>query len=377
MAHAYTPGLRVAKKTIIRKKRILPLKGDVVKKVGDRVLRDEIVAKTDLPGEVHTVNIVNRLGIMPDEINNYMLKKVGDTIAKDEIIAESKSFIKWFKTKIESPISGKIESISPVTGQVLLREPPRPVEVHAYLNGTIAETIPREGVVIESVASFIQGIFGIGGEVWGPLEFVAKAPSEALDASKLNASHKGKILVAGSFASFEAINKAISVGATGLIVGGIRDGDLRQILGYDLGVAITGTEKVGITLVLTEGFGEIAMADRTFNALKAREGAIASISGATQIRAGVIRPEIIIPYDDEDAKSALCDEGGEAQSVKPGDSIRIIRQPYFGKIGVVHSLPPELQAIESETKARILEVIFPDSPKPVVIPRANIELIQE
>jgi len=31
MGQAYAPGLRVAKKTVIRKDRILPLKGEVVK----------------------------------------------------------------------------------------------------------------------------------------------------------------------------------------------------------------------------------------------------------------------------------------------------------------------------------------------------------
>ncbi|MBF0363200.1 MAG: hypothetical protein HQK49_19415 [Oligoflexia bacterium] len=375
MAHAYTPGLRVAKKAIIRKKRILPLKGNVLKKVGDSVKRSDVVAKTDLPGNVLTINVVNRLGIMPNEITQYMLKKVGDTFQKDEVLAESKSFIKWLRTKITAPITGSIETISPVTGQVLLREPPQPVEVDAYLNGKVVEVIPTEGIVVETVATFIQGIFGIGGETWGTLKFAVDSANEVLKMDKITSEFKDKVIVAGSFASFETIKKAISVGAKGLIVGGIRDGDLREILGYDLGVAITGTEKMGITLVLTEGFGEIAMADRTFNALKFREGSIASISGATQIRAGVIRPEIIIPYEDSSHES-LSSEGGEAQSVKIGDSIRVIRQPYFGKIGIVKSLPHELQKIESETKARVLEVTFPDG-KTEVIPRANIELIQE
>ena len=36
MAHAYTPGLRVTNRTKITKKRILPLKGDVVVSLGDK-----------------------------------------------------------------------------------------------------------------------------------------------------------------------------------------------------------------------------------------------------------------------------------------------------------------------------------------------------
>ena len=37
MAHSYTPGLKVLKKTIFKKERILPLKGDVLVKSGDPV----------------------------------------------------------------------------------------------------------------------------------------------------------------------------------------------------------------------------------------------------------------------------------------------------------------------------------------------------
>ena len=52
---------------------------------------------------------------------------------------------------------------------------------------------------------------------------------------------------------------------------------------------------LGITVIVTEGFGDIAMAERTFDMLKDHAGDDASVNGATQIRAGVMRPEIIIP----------------------------------------------------------------------------------
>ncbi len=61
--------------------------------------------------------------------------------------------------------------------------------------------------------------------------------------------------------------RAKELGIAGLVVGGIHDKDLRALLGYDLGVAITGTEQVGFTLILTEGFGTIPMASKTFRLL--------------------------------------------------------------------------------------------------------------
>src|SRR6476469_8215121 len=136
---------------------------------------------------------------------------------------------------------------------------------------------------------------GIGGEGWGEVLVAVSTPDEPLGLGHLTPEMKGKIVVGGSFLSAETMVRAKELGIVGLVVGGIHDKDLRALLGYDLGVAITGSEQVGFTLILTEGFGAIPMASKTFRLLSAHSGQKASISGSTQIRAGVIRPEIIIP----------------------------------------------------------------------------------
>ena len=169
------------------------------------------------------------------------------------------------------------------------------LELLAYVDGRIVEVIPQQGVVVETDCSLVQGIFGIGGETWGEIVIAVSSPNEELTPRHLTADMKGKVVVGGSFVSSDALARAKEVGVAGLVIGGIHDKDLRALLGYDLGVAITGTEQVGFTLILTEGFGAIPMAGKTFALLSAHAGQPASISGATQIRAGVIRPEIIIP----------------------------------------------------------------------------------
>jgi len=55
--------------------------------------------------------------------------------------------------------------------------------------------------------------------------------------------------------------------------------------------------------------------------------------------------------------------------------LRVIRMPYFGRIGRVSGLPTELQKVESGAWVRVLEVEF-DEGKRVVVPRANVELIE-
>jgi hypothetical protein len=375
MAHAYTPGLKVSENMVITKSRILPLKGDVLVEEGAIVEPEAVVARTELPGDVVPMNIANILNIPPNEVSNAMLKKEGDAIKEGEVIAESKSFFGLFKSQVKAKCTGSVESISKVTGQVMTRGVPLPVEVKGYITGKITKVIPKEGVEVVCQGTFIQGIFGICGEEHGELVIAVQDEKQILDASHINETQKEKIVVGGSLVTADAVRKAVEMGVRGIVAGGLEDKDLREFLGKDVGVAITGNEDLGVTLIITEGFGEIAMAKRTFDLLKKHEGKIASVNGATQIRAGVIRPEVIIPLERDLDK--LKPEAETITGMDIGSRIRIIREPYFGHIGSVTNLPPELVKLGSESKARILEVKFDHDGSTAIVPRANVERIEE
>ncbi len=373
MAHAYTPGLKVTERMKVQKRRILPLKGEVVVKVGDKVKPDDVVARTHLPGPVVPVNVANKLGIPPEDIEMVMTKKPGEEINEGEPMAVKKSFIKWFSSSCPATIDGTIESISQITGQVLQRGEPVPVEVKAYLVGEVTEVVPDEGVVVACDASFVQGIFGIGGETSGPIKVVVENNEQTLTEELITDDLADKIIVGGKMVTADAMKKAIKAGVRGIVVGGFDDKDLRDFLGYDIGVAITGSEEIGLTLVVTEGFGPINMAQKTFDLLSRHQGQLACINGATQIRAGVIRPELVIPQAASDKKAT---EEGEIVGLTIGSNVRVIRHPYFGHIGEVVELPAPLQKLDSESMARVLGVKF-DNGDTAMVPRANVEMIED
>ena len=372
MAHSYTPGLKVLKKTIFKKERILPLKGDVLVKSGDQLTPDTIVASTNLPGNVQMLKVSNILNIDPKDVVESLQVKEGQEVKKGDIIAETSGIFGMFKSSVESPVDGTIESISQSTGRVVVREAPIPVEVDAYVSGVVDEVVENEGIVLKSNAAFIQGIFGIAGEKRGDLLLVSSGPGEELTTDQITADMKGKILIGGSFLSLDAYKKALSVQVAGIVVGGFNYYDLKAILGYNLGVAITGTEKLNTALIVTEGYGSIPMSEATFSLLKENDGKAASINGATQIRAGVIRPEIVIPIDtgntEDDSKSKM------PEGIQEGSTVRVIRSPNFGKIGKVTSLPAELNKMESETLVRVAEINIDG--KNILIPRANLEMVE-
>ena len=373
MAHAYTPGLQIKGQIRYIVRRLLPISGDVLVEQGQQVEADQIVARANQPGNIYPVNLANHLAVTPSDVPEAMHVDVGDEVNKGDELAISKGIFGFFRNRFHSPASGTIESISNITGQVIIRGEPIPVQVDAFVSGVVVEVLPDEGVVVETEAAFLQGIFGIGGETKGPLRVLTANPTEDLREEMILPEHEGAVIVAGRRIRGAAVARARKVGVSAIIAGGIDDQDLRDILGYDLGVAVTGSEDIGITLIITEGFGEIAMANRTFELLLQHDGKATSVNGATQIRAGVLRPEIVIPLADQPQTDEAAQRvGGGVLEI--GSHVRLIRDPYFGQLGTVADLPSEPHVLESGSKARVLAVDC-QSGDQVIVPRANVELV--
>ena len=372
MAKAYTPGLKVSEHALHRARRALPTAGEVRVAMGDRVQGATVVAETFLEGDVTPMKVANLLGCQPRDLPGLMLKEVGAAVAKDEIIARGKGVFGLMRTEVKATASGTVESVSDSSGLVLIRGPRLPVQVLAHVPGRVVEVLPSEGAVIETDAALVQGIFGVGGEVRGPIALACRAPEEELHEDLIRAEMRGCVIVGGARMTATAIARARSIGAAAIVSGGIDDADLRDFLGHDLGVAITGSERCGLTLIITEGFGEIAMARRTFELLAGHQGREACVNGATQIRAGVMRPEIVVPLDRPAARSVADTVDGE---LVVGAPVRIIRDPHFGLIGKVAALPERPAMLDSGSRARVLEVSL-ERGGTVTVPRANVERIE-
>lgn len=370
---AYTPGLSIKSTTTVTKIRRLPIPGKVYVKVGDKVNYDTIVARTEIKGDPVILNMSELLDSEVEDAVRYVKVKEGDQVSKGDIIAGYSILFGLLKKWVYSPIDGIIESVSDLSSQVIFRGLPIPVDVNAYIPGKVVEVLPSEGAIIETNAAFIQGILGVGGATHGKIRMAVESPDEELTAEHVLVNDKGTVLVGGSLVTLDAITKSVEVGVSSIVVGGIQPIDLTTFMGYNIGVALTGDEDLGLTLIITEGFGKMKMSQRAFDILKDFEGHMASINGATQIRAGVLRPEIIIPHKEKYEKPS----GNElALGMMPGTPVRIIRDPYFGFIGKVLSLPVELQQIQSLSRVRVVEVELEEG-EVVTVPRANVEIIEE
>lgn len=370
-APAYTPTLAILRDTVIRRERRLPLAGQVHVQVGDRVDAEQLVASAALPGRVSALNVARELNVPPAEIGSRLLKREGDSVRAGEPLAEYRSFFGFFRASALSPATGTLEAVSLVTGQALIRGEPIPVELDAYVSGTVVAVEPGEAVVVESRCALIQGILGVGGEAHGEIVVLTDSGEDSARVEMLEDDYRGQVLVCGAHLDAPTLARARELGAAAVVVGAMHAADLDELLGSPLGVAITGQEQLGITVILTEGFGRLAMAAETFDLLRSHQGRRASLNGATQIRAGVLRPEIVIPLPGSSGPAPQA----TAARLEPDARVRLVREPHFGLLGVVTALPDPPQPIETEALVRVLRVRLDDG-REVTVPRANVELIE-
>ena len=195
MAHAYTPGLKVLENTSVVKERRLPLKGEVLVDKGADVTPEKIVARTHLPGNVQMVNVANLLNVDAQDVPEFMLIDTGKNVSEGDLLAETKGLFGLFKSEVKSPVDGVVESVSNVTGQVVIRQAPIPVEVDAYMNGNVSDVMDKEGVIVSSNGVFIQGIFGMGGENRGNLRVLVDNREDELKEEMITVDMKGCIIV--------------------------------------------------------------------------------------------------------------------------------------------------------------------------------------
>jgi hypothetical protein len=310
--------------------------------VRERLSEDESVIE---------VEIANKLNVSPFFMKTFMHVREGQDVTYNEILASIDGIASG---AIRAPVRGKIERVDTKTGKVVIRRPYSPVNLYGYISGTVKEIIPQFGAIVETPACYIEGVFGVGKENYGELVILAKDPKQVIEEKDISKEHAEKILVCGAGITKEALEKADEHHVRGIIAGGIKNQDIVDMFGYEISSGITGQEEKEITIIATEGFGNVEMLPQTFELLKSHEGKLTSINGTTQIRAGVIRPEIIIPVED----AVVAEDKDEESMIEPkqGMKVRIISEPYYGKWGTIKSDGTQPKTLENGTKQEVVEI---------------------
>ncbi len=350
----YPPETRVSPLTTIRRKRMLPLPGEVIVHVGQRVEPWDAVAQAAEPGGYRIVEIAQALRVQEGDVRSYLLKREGDDVKVGEPIAVRRGL---FRRAVRSPVDGFLVAVG--AGRVLIEADTDVVDLRAGMRGRVASVHRNRGAIIETVGALVQGVWGNGQEGHGVLKTLADSPHSVLTRKSIEIGFQGAVVLAGQGMTLEALEFAQEMQVRGIIVGSLESGLLQA------------TTAAGFPIIVTEGWGTIPMSPAIFEVLKANDGREASLSGRVQSGWEQVRPEVIIPLlasesPPEDATAGL--------PLVEGATVRVLRQPHMGAMGTVVAFPASPRKLAAGVTFRGVEVELAAGER-VFIPFANLELI--
>ena len=341
---------RVSPLTQIVRRRLLPVPGEVLVHVGDRVRPSDVVAQASVPGQLQVIDVPEALEVSVRGAGRHIRVAVGQHVEADAVLASVRRLDRR-KSQVVANYAGLVQGVQ--DGMIILREEPQLLRLKAYVPGEVVERYPHRGVAIRTLGALIRGIWGSGEEREGLLIVPTQGPAEPLTWEMVSLRYRGAILVGGVLEDPKVIYRARQFRLSGLIVGSIRPG-LRPLC-----------ESLALPIVITEGIGRLPMAEAIFRLLLAYNGRPATISGGTANRDA---PELIIPLKPRGGTTAVA----VARPMSTGMHVRLTRAPYLGLIGEISALSIIPQETPIGTQAEGAEVRLPDGRK-VFVPYVNME----
>lgn len=264
----------------------------VSRNLGNVYIR-EIVDLGESTGPV-TVQAARELRIPPRELefNRAPGVRVGTLVARGQVLAAIDRDLPRHKM-VTSPIYGRIREIDVEKGTITIIPAFPSPDVKAYIRGRVTAVIPDTGIEISGGGTRLEGVWGLGGEAFGPLHVIRGDLASPVQADQ------GAILAVQGTASHDALLAARDSGVAGAILGYMPSETVLALVGDHANLGITGDDDVPYPIIVMEGFHPVPMREQVFSALLKHEGETVSMRGVTHIRAGVIRPEVILHSIDD------------------------------------------------------------------------------
>lgn len=257
-----------------------PVRGEVQRIDKGLVMVREVL---DYPTKPVVIDVATPSRQKPAHIKSILNFKEGDYIEKGmQLIKLSPEL-----PVLNSPTTGTVKEINTEKGTITIQYDNKPIPLYSFVKGTIVSVEPGMSVEIEGQGSVVYGVFGLGGENSGELMELKKG-------EEIDIRSKDMVILLNESITKEHLKRSVAQKVKGIIAPSMHAAAWAEFYGKELGAGFTGNEEIPFTLILTEGFGDGVMKDSTYAFFKESCGKVASLSGRTQIRAGVVRPMIVV-----------------------------------------------------------------------------------
>jgi hypothetical protein len=353
----YGPVTNVLASTLVRRERMLPVRGYVLVDMGDRVDTVDIIGKYRRTGRFVMLDAATHLHLRGKELSPYLVKRPGDTVQEGEAIASRPRVGKLFPRVLRAPSNGRVIAVT--DSQVVVEIGREETEVRAHLRGRIVSVMPERGAVVETVGAVIQCARGLGKISHGVLRAAVEAPDEMLTGDAVDVSCLGAVVIGGAGVTAEALDQLTKIQARGLILGGLSSALLKEV------------QSLPFPVLITEGMGGHPLNEKAFAILTERVGKEACVNPGELDPWRQRRPEIIIP---EGASETARSDANVLAALKPGLGVHVARGPHGGTTGTILRLPEHPVLYETGVVLPSVEVQFVGGER-AFVPVNNVEIL--
>lgn len=234
------------------------------------------------------INIAKHYHCFKSSITNYLKVANGDFVYEGDIIAEnisSRSF-----TAIRSPQSGFIREVNPKTGKIKICYNMEPIITKSIIKARV-NYVDKANWKFRLLYSGtkLSGNIGFGKKVYGKAVLYSKNEQEN------QKNIKDKIVICKEPLSAEVYQDLVESKCKGVIAPSLSINLLSSLIGKDqFNLFNLAEELFPVSIIILKGFGNLYFDDDNFSIIKDLAGKELALNTKTQIRAGAIRPEILI-----------------------------------------------------------------------------------
>jgi len=368
--------VRIEKDTVVRINRILAGKGKIAVSLNQEVKPSDILATSDISSGFRTLDLASLLSVEGREVEKYLKRGVGQIIYKGELLAYKDGGLFGSKKTVIAPTDGILDYLNPEDGELRMTLLPKKVELPSGVYGIVESVDQEKGkVVIRTQVSRIHGVFGCGRLRDGILEFIGKR-EDLLTSAMISPKDEGHILVAGSLIYKDALSNAISCGVNGLIVGGMNAKDYRSMAGGKIAFPKKLENDIGISILVTEGFGSVPIALDIYELLQKYDGKFVSIDGNKAIldlpsfeSSSLAKVKSTVLPPDEVSDEHIT----KAEELKVGMGVRVIGTSFLGEQGKIISIDESVTLIPSGLS--VFMAVIETKRRKIKVPVVNLEAI--
>lgn len=358
--------------------RSLPSKGEIFVQVGQEVNPEEILGNCQVLAGYRKINLAKSLGVSPKDVGKYLKKNLTERIYKDELLAFKPGGLFLEKKIIISPTDGILDSLDLKTGELKLKFMPHKINIPAGVFG-IVDFIDkaRSEVGIRTQVTQIFAPLGSGRARSGIIKIISR--NNLMDISSISLALADHIIVAGSLIYKDALQAAVSVGVSGIIVGGINAKDYKGMSGGRIILPPKMGSDIGISVLISEGFGSLPIGVDIFDVLKKFEGRFAILDGNSNVlnlpscEKNCINKIRKVSLGQHVTGIRQVAEDIEARVLKVSQNLRIIAHPFMGEQGQLQSIDKSPTRLDSGIVTYMLNVAI--GLRKIRVPYTNVEII--